>query len=318
IISQLFKHHQLFKICTMENLPVDYFVKAGAFTKATYRDVYPSINPTAVSNSQAGKVIVITGASKGIGRLGFVKSFAEAGPKGIVIISRSAAELEVVRQEILSINNGIEVLAVATDARDATSVDSLWQKVKAKFGKADVLINNAGTLMNGLISEIPVDTWWTDFETNVRGTFLFTQGFLKLLGTEAKGSIVNMTSGLAVMTVPGMSSYSLSKLAILQLQAYIALENPNVTAIALHPGIVKTEMTAGAFQRFALDTPELVGGIGVWLSTEKAAFLNGKYVSSNWSVDDLAARKEEIVSGGKLSLILKGDLGRNNSLRSAS
>lgn len=53
----------------MENLPADYFVKTGQFTKTTYRDVYPSIEPTAASNSQAGKVIVITGASKGIGRL---------------------------------------------------------------------------------------------------------------------------------------------------------------------------------------------------------------------------------------------------------
>ena len=66
-----------------------------------------------------------------------------------------------------------------------------------------------------------------------------------------------------------------------------------MTAIALHPRIVMTEMTAGPFQCFALDTPELVGGLGVCLSTEKAAFLNGKYVSSNWSVGDLAARKEE-------------------------
>lgn len=118
-----------------------------------------------------------------------------------------------------------------------------------------------------------------------------------------------MTSGMAILTVPGMSSYSLSKLATLQLQAYVALENPNVIAIALHPGIVMTEMTAGAFKPFAKDTPELVGGLGVWLSTGKAAFLNGKYVSSNWSVDDLVARKEEIVSEGKLSLVLKGEFG---------
>ena len=112
------------------------------------------------------------------------------------------------------------------------------------------------------------------------------------------------------MTVPGMSNYSLSKLVALQLQAFVAAENPNVTAIALHPGIVLTEMTTGDFKPFAKHTPELVGGIGVWLSTEKAAFLNGKYVESNWSVEDLAARKEEIVSEGKLSLVLKGEFGK--------
>lgn len=86
----------------------------------------------------------------------------------MVIISRSASELEVVRQEILAINKGIEVLAIATDARDAKSIASMWGKVEAKFGKADVLINNAGTLMHGQISEIPVDTWWTDFVRSTR------------------------------------------------------------------------------------------------------------------------------------------------------
>ncbi|TVY18084.1 Short chain dehydrogenase [Lachnellula arida] len=199
----------------MENIAAEYFVKTGQFTKTTYRDVYPSVEPTAASNSQAGKVIVITGASKGIGRV----------------------------------------------------------------------------------------------ETNARGTFLFTQGLLKLLGQDGTGSIINMTSGMAVLTVHGMSSYSLSKLAALQLQAYVALENPNMIVIALHPGIVMTEMTAGAFEPFAKCTPELVEGLGVWLSTGKAAFLNGRYVSSNWSVDDLVARKEEIVSEGKLSLVLKGEFG---------
>ncbi|TVY91615.1 Short chain dehydrogenase [Lachnellula willkommii] len=151
----------------MENLPVDYFVKTGQFTKTTNRDVYPSIEPTAASNSQAGKVIVITGASKGIGRL-----------------------------------------------------------------------------------------------------------HVELLALEA---------------------------GYLQLQTYVALENPNVIAIALHPGIVITGMTTGAFEPFAKCTPELVEGLGVWLSTGKAAFLNGRYVSSNWSVDDLVARKEKWFLGEALA-----------------
>jgi hypothetical protein len=68
-------------------------------------------------------------------------------------------------------------------------------------------------------------------------------------------------------------------------------------------------MTTEQFKPFAKDTPELVGNVGVWLATEKAAFLNGKYVESNWSVDELVERKGEIVEGGKLSLVLKGEFG---------
>jgi hypothetical protein len=93
------------------------------------------------------------------------------------------------------------------------------------------------------------------------------------------------------------------------LQAYIAAENPNVTAMALHPGIVKTDMTNPIFEPFALDTTTLIGGVGAWLSTEQAAFLSGKYIESNWSVEDLVAKKDEIVSKRLLSIILKGEFG---------
>ncbi|TVY62255.1 Short chain dehydrogenase citE [Lachnellula suecica] len=293
----------------MENPPSDFYVKQAQFTRTTYRDIYPAIDPTASSNSQAGRAIVITGASQGIGRHGFVKSFARAGPKGIVLVARSAAELEAARQDILAINKEIEVLAVPTDARSPESVAALWGAVKETFGRADVLINNAGTISRGSISDTPVDDWWLNFEINARGTFLMTQGFLKLLEKEQKGTIVSLTSGMALMILPHMSSYSLTKLITLQLQAFVAAENPNVTAIALHPGIVHTEMVSGSFAPFAKDTFELVGGVGVWLATEKAAFLNGRYVTSNWSVDELVGRREEIVSQGKLSLVLKGDFG---------
>lgn len=95
----------------------------------------------------------------------------------------------------------------------------------------------------------------------------------------------------------------------MQLQAFVAAESPNITAVSLHPGLVLTDMTLDDFRPFAKDTPELVGGIGVWLSTEQASFLNGKYIESNWSVEDLIERKEEIISQGKLSVVLKGDFG---------
>jgi NAD(P)-dependent dehydrogenase (short-subunit alcohol dehydrogenase family) len=106
-------------------------------------------------------------------------------------------------------------------------------------------------------------------ETNGRAAFLLSQGFLKLLGKKRKGTIVNLTSALALTAMPIASSYGLSKLVVIQLQAYIAAENPNVTAVALHPGIVKTDMTHPIFEPFALDTPALIGGVGVWLSTEQ-------------------------------------------------
>lgn len=97
----------------------------------------------------------------------------------------------------------------------------------------------------------------------MRGVFLLTQGFIKLLGKERKGWIVNLTSAVAVTVFAGMSGYSLSKLSGLQLQAFIAAENPNVIATSLHPGLVLTDMTLDYFRPFAKDTAELIGGVGV-------------------------------------------------------
>lgn len=94
--------------------------------------------------------------------------------------------------------------------------------------------------------------------------------------------------------------------------AYVAAENPNVVAIALHPGIVDTEMTKDIFRKFALDTPELVGGIGVWLAGwdgPDRSFLSGRFVAANWDVEDLVSRKDEIVEKELLKMNLNANLG---------
>jgi len=89
---------------------------------------------------------------------GFATSFAKTNPKGIVLIARSAEALDVVTKEIRAINGKIEVLAIPTDVLNGDSVAALWEKVKAKFGHADILINNAGTMNgSGPISEAPAD-----------------------------------------------------------------------------------------------------------------------------------------------------------------
>jgi NAD(P)-dependent dehydrogenase (short-subunit alcohol dehydrogenase family) len=108
-----------------------------------------------------------------------------------------------------------------------------------------------------------------------------------------------------------MAGYSISKLASLQLMAHIAAAYPNITTVSLHPGLVDTDMIRDEFKVFNLDSPALVGGVGVWLSSEKAKFLTGRVVASNWSVDDLVERKEEIVSGNLLQIDLTGTFGKS-------
>ena len=149
-------------------------------------------------------------------------------------------------------------------------------------------------------------------EVNTKGAFLLASSFLKALPSPSTpATIVNLVTAAAWQVYPFMSGYCISKLGSVQLTAHIAAAYPNVTAVGLHPGLVDTDMLVGAFRRFDLDSPALVGGLAVWLSHEKAKFLSGRVVVSEWSVDDLLERKEEIEEGKLLQLDLVGTFGRS-------
>lgn len=163
--------------------------------------------------------------------------------------------------------------------------------------------------MEGTLATLDPEAWWEDFAINARGTFLMTSYFLKALPSTSQGTIINMTSAMGYGIYPGHSAYGLGKMINLQMAAYVAAETPNVTSVSLHPGVVSTDMVVDSFAKFALDTPELVGGTAVWLSTEKAKFMDGRYMNSNWNVDDLYERREEIHQGNLLQIDLRGTFG---------
>ncbi|KAH6854713.1 hypothetical protein B0I37DRAFT_336765 [Chaetomium sp. MPI-CAGE-AT-0009] len=295
----------------MENLPLDHFVTSLQFTKNVYQDVYPSIDPSKPELSLAGKVVIITGASRGIGAKGIAPAFAKAGAKAIVLVATNAEKLAAVEANLKAINPKVQLLSVATNIADASSVANMFAQVKASFGHADVLVHNAAvSVAYGNLHEQDVDEWWSNFEVNTKGTFLLSKGFINALPTlDSPGTIVNLTTAGAWLIIPFMAGYSMSKLASQQMLAQLAAAYPNITAISLHPGLVDTDMTHESFKRFNLDTPELVGGTAVWLASEKAKFLSGRAVAAQWSVDDLVEREEEIVKEGLLRMEMTGKLG---------
>jgi len=97
-----------------------------------------------------------------------VKSFAKAGPKAIVLVSRNEAGLKQVRDEIKEIDKDVQVEIIPTDIKSAESVTSFWEKVKEKFGHADVLVNNAASVGGGTVADQPWDSWWNDFVSDMR------------------------------------------------------------------------------------------------------------------------------------------------------
>lgn len=131
-----------------------------------------------------------------------------------------------------------------------------------------------------------------------------THGFIKATG--GTGTIVNMTSLAASFVNPGMSGYTASKLAVIKIGECIALEHPNLRVVAVHPGMVEAENGRGivieAFLPFSKDKQALTGGLTVYLSTPRAAFLNGGYIHANWDVVELEKHKDEIAEKNLIKL----------------
>ena len=298
------------------------FTTGNSFTKDVYRDIYPAVDPKLQVLSKAGKIVMITGASRGIGRDGIAWAFATAGAKAIIITARKVSTLKDTEALINKTNPATEVLALALESTNESSVVDAFAQVKSRYGYVDILVNNAGVFNSSginLSTTSPSETltWWREFEVNVQGTMLVTKHFLALIGTERSAHLLYAASGAGFAIIPGSSSYNITKLVDLQLAAFAAAENPNLTAIAFHPGIVFTDMIQGVelFHHFARDTPQLAGAVVNWLASEDAKFLTGRYISANWDVSEILARKDEIVEKNLLTVGLTGLIGQTAELR---
>ncbi|CEJ62741.1 hypothetical protein PMG11_11232 [Penicillium brasilianum] len=297
----------------LSHLPIDHFAKVDQFTRTLYYDVYPSVTPSSEELDQKGKTVLITGASSGIGRYGIALSFAKAGASVLILAGRNKQDLQEAAGEIHLAAPETLIDIRAVDISSEAEVKDTFNDLKAKYPRIDILVNNAGAGESPLpIVEIEPAKWWRNFEVNVKGTFLMTQNFLQLNGKDSNMTVINVTSAAALNSFPCLSSYSLSKLCQIRLQDFIRVENPNVQTFSLHPGIVMTRMTPTFFERFSNDTFDLVGGVTVWLASKQAEFMSGRYMSVNWSVDELVERKDEIVSNGLLEIKLHGKFGSSD------
>ncbi|RAO69948.1 uncharacterized protein BHQ10_005960 [Talaromyces amestolkiae] len=280
------------------------------FTSKTYNDTYPTI--TAANCKQRGRAVFISGASKGIGR-SITIAFAQAGASGIAIGARTP--LDEVEKDLIAAAQAAghpapQVLKLELDVSDEASVEDAANKTKEVFGGLDILVNNAGRLEESArIADSDPKSWWNTWEVNFKGTYLMTRAFVPLLLEGGEKTIVNMTSITAFIQRPGGSAYQTGKLALLRLTEFTATEyeDEGLVAWAIHPGCIATELTS-ILPPFAkeklVDEPALVADTIVWLTQEKQAWLNGRYISANWDMEELLSRKQEIVDGGKLKVQL--------------
>lgn len=186
----------------------------------------------------AGQVAIVTGASRGIGR-GIATAFAGEGAS-VVITARNQEALNELAAELSKVS---QILAIAGDVADEKHVAELFRIVQSRFGRLDLLVNNAGAFDGGPLDDFPIDAWDRVIATNLRGPFLCTRAALQIMKPQRRGRIINIGSISAQRVRPQSAAYAASKHGLWGLTQSTALEGREygVTCCCLHPGNIAVE-----------------------------------------------------------------------------
>jgi NAD(P)-dependent dehydrogenase (short-subunit alcohol dehydrogenase family) len=223
-----------------------------------------------------GKVAMITGASQGLGRA-LALAFALEGAR-VVINSRSEETIRPVAEEAESL--GAEVLALAADVSRSADGERLVSAAAERYGRIDVLVNNAGVLGPRVpIEEYPEDEWRRVIDANLTGPFLVTKAAIPHM--PEGGSIINVVSGVSVEGRAGWGAYSVSKFGVEGLTQILAaeLEEQGIRANAVDPGGMRTGMRAAAYPEedpLTRMTPEENTDIFLYLASDESRGVTGQ------------------------------------------
>lgn len=267
-----------------------------SLTATWHNDTYPAINPTNQNLSAEGKTVVVTGGGRGIGAE-IARAFAIAGAGHVALLGRTQSTLLSTKSALENEFSKVKVTTHIADIADENEV----QNAATEVGAWDVLVLNAGVQPQSKpVAKTSVTEWWRTFETNVKGSLVTCHALLP--SHRASASIVAITSSLAQFDpsmdlAKGASAYSASKIAQMKLLEHVAAENPDIFVASMHPGIVATDMPAGAKMEVpetVMDDVKLPAHFIVWLVSPAGKFLKGKFVWANWDVDELKAKAGEI------------------------
>jgi 3-oxoacyl-[acyl-carrier protein] reductase len=225
-----------------------------------------------------GKVAIVTGASRGIGRAVALALAAEGASVAINYASSNTAA-EALVAEIRAA--GAEAISLQADVSKADRVESLVAAVMAKWGRVDVLVNNAGITRDTLLMRMDLEQWQGVIDLNLTGVFLCTKAISKIMLKQKSGRIVNISSVAGQIGNPGQANYSAAKAGVIGFTKAVAKElaSRNITVNAVAPGFITTDMTEGLKADEILKfiplgrygQPEEIAGMVRFLASDPAA-----------------------------------------------
>ncbi len=236
-----------------------------------------------------GKVAVITGATRGIGK-GIAEKFAKEGASIAFTFVSSEEKAKVLENELSQ--NGIKAKSYRSNAGDFNAAQDLIDSIVSDFGQIDILINNAGITKDGLLMRMSEENWDDVMDINLKSVFNLTKASLRTFLKQKSGSIINMSSIVGVQGNAGQSNYSASKAGIIGFTKSIAQElgSRNIRCNAIAPGFIATEMTDALgedvigkwVENIPLKRPgstEDVANCCLFLGSDMGSYVSGQVIS---------------------------------------
>lgn len=233
-----------------------------------------------------GKVTIVTGASRGIGRSVAIE-LAKLGAKVVINYAGNEAAAEEVKKQIVAA--GGQAIIIKADVGNVEAVDAMVKETMDTFGKIDILVNNAGITRDNLLMRMKEEDWDAVMNINLKGVFVCTKAISRIMMKQRTGKIINMTSVVGLMGNAGQANYAAAKAGVIGFTKSMAKElaSRGITVNAIAPGFISTDMTAVLSEQVKKDlaekipvgrlgSPEDVAAAVAFLASDSANYITGQ------------------------------------------